>query len=431
MTSLKTEILLGAAVSLASVSACALEAISIGEMSLTPTVEVGAGVFSHRNQAFGGEQSTLGFPVDRNAERMEGYAKYGAELAFPVNQTFTLSGKATAISSLSRGDTDGAGITRNDPEYTDWEDAYLKLNAKELGWFDQLSMSYGRQNFIVGDGFLLADGHPEQGHEGGYWFGVRKAYDKAMVLSADHGQFHFDAFSLRTRTDVDFLNYKERVELNGGNLQYNLSNGGQLGYMHMQLSDNASELRDGMQVDDVRIIGLPVPGLSNLKLSAEYVWQKNDDLRARGWYAGASYTFAESPWQPTLAYKYSEFSRGYDPLFYGSSGGWGTWVQGEVVGEYMLFNNNQKTSQLKLTLSPISTVSTGVVFYKFDFKDKPDGVDDKSFAKEADLYVDWTPSAHWVLGGLAGVAKPGDGAKQYFGSSDTSVLFQAYAVYSF
>jgi len=414
-----------------SLTASALEPVSVGSASLTPSLEVGAAAFSHRNQAFGGTASSFGFPVERNGERFEGYAKYGVELSLPLNEQFTLSGKVSAISSLTRGDKDALGATLDDPEYTDWEDGYLKLTGKELGWFDQVSVSYGRQNFIVGDGFLLADGHPEQGHEGAYWFGVRKAYDNTMVLSADHGAFHFDAFSLRTRTDIDLIDYKERVEIKGGNLQYNLESGGQVGYMHMRVTDNASELRDGLEVDDVRVIGLPIPGVPDLKLSGEYVWQKNDDARARGWYAGASYTFSQLPWTPGLAYKYSEYSRGYDPLFYGSSGEWGTWVQGEVVGEYMLFNNNQTTSQLKLTLHPVDTVTAGVVLYKFDFKHTPDGINDKDFAKEIDLYVDWAPSPHWVLGGLVGVAKPGKGAEDLFGSRDTSHLFQAYAVYSF
>lgn len=423
--------LIGAGASVCSLAAFALEPVTIGVASLTPSLEVGTAAFSHRNQAFGGTASSFGFPVKKNGERFEGYAKYGVELSLPLNQQFTLSGKVSALSSLTRGDKDALGATLEDPEYTDWEDGYLKLTGKELGWLDQASFSYGRQNFIVGDGFLLADGHPEQGHEGGYWFGARKAYDNTMVFSADHGAFHFDAFSLRTRTDVDALDFKERVEIKGGNLQYNLEAGGQIGYMHMRVTDNASEARDGLEVDDVRIIGLPVPGIQDLKVSAEYVWQENDDARARGWYAGASYTFSQVPWTPTLAYKYSEFSRGYDPLFYGTSGEWGTWVQGEIVGEYMLFNNNQTTSQLKLTMHPVETVTTGVVLYKFDFKEKPEGIDNKDFAKEINLYLDWAPSPHWVLGGLVGVAKPGKGAEDLYGSRDTSHLFQAYAVYSF
>jgi Alginate export len=431
LNKIKVTGLLGSTVSLLSISAYALEPIQVGMAYLTPSLEVGAAAFSHKNQAFGGTASSFGFPVDRDAERYEGYAKYGVELSVPLTEQLTLSGKVSAISSLSRGDTDGLGITRDDPEYTDWEDGYLKLTAKELGWLDQASVSYGRQNFIVGDGFLLADGHPEQGHEGGYWFGTRKAYDNTLVFSADHGAFHFDAFSLRTRADVDVIDFKERVEIKGGNLQYNLESGGQVGYMHMRVTDNASELRDGLKVDDVRVINLPVPGVPDLKLSSEYVWQKNDDARARGWYAGASYTFSQVPWQPKLAYKYSEFSRGYDPLFYGTSGEWGTWVQGEVVGEYMLFNNNQTTSQFKLTLHPVEAVTAGAVLYKFDFKDKPDGVNNKDFAKELDLYVDWAPDAHWIVGGLIGVAKPGRGAEDLFGSRDTSHLFQAYAVYCF
>ncbi|HEN8801329.1 TPA: hypothetical protein U8251_003964 [Pseudomonas putida] len=423
--------LMGVSVSVFSLSAAALESVSVGSASIIPSLEVGAAAFSHRNQAFGGTASSFGYAVDRNGERFEGYAKYGVELSLPLSEQFTLGGKVSAISSITRGDKDGLGATPDDPEYTDWEDGYLKLTGKQLGWFDQVSVSYGRQNFIVGDGFLLADGHPEQGHEGAYWFGVRKAYDNTMVLSADHDAFHFDAFSLSTRTDVDLINYKERIEMKGGNLQYNLEGGGQAGYMHMRVTDNASELRDGLEVDDIRVIGLPVPGIPDLKLSGEYVWQKNGDAVARGWYTGVSYTFSQATWKPTLAYKYSEFSRGYDPLFYGASGEWGTWVQGEVVGEYMLFNNNQSTSQLKLTLHPVETVTAGVVLYKFDFKDTPEGINNKDFAKEVDVYVDWAPSPHWIVGTLVGVAKPDKGAQDLFGSRDTSHLFQAYAVYSF
>lgn len=109
-------------------------------------------------------------------------------------------------------------------------------------------------------------------------------------------------------------------------------------------SDNASELRDGMKVDDLRVIGLLMPGLPNLKLSGEYLWQHNDDQKGRGWYAGASYTFAEAPWQPTLAYKYSEFTRGYDPLFYGTSGERVPRFKGRSSGNTRCSITNRKTA---------------------------------------------------------------------------------------
>ncbi|MBA1196916.1 hypothetical protein G7011_07335 [Pseudomonas plecoglossicida] len=53
------------------------------------------------------------------------------------------------------------------------------------------------------------------------------------------------------------------------------------------------------------------------------------------------------------------------------------------------------------------------------------------FAKELDLCVEWAPDTHWIVGGLIGVANPGQGAQDLFGSRDTSHLFQAYAIYRF
>lgn len=419
------------ALSLFAINADALETVSYGNFSFTPSLEIGAAGLSHKNQAFGGRSSFYGYLVAKDGQRLEAYAKYGADFTVPMSDAWSLGAGVSAVSALTRGDSDGLGYTPGDPTDTDWESAFVKVSGKSVFGLDAVELSYGRQNFAVGEGFIIAEGHVDQGHEGAYWLGPRKAFDNTALLKLDLGQVHVDAFHLQTRLDVDVADYKEKMELNGLNLQYQTTSGAQLGAMFIKVNDDDYAPRDGMSVQDVRMIGLPVPGLKELKVSAEYVHQKNADIEGRAWYAGATYSFTDLLLAPTLTYRYSEFSRHYDSLLYGYGGDWGTWVQGEIVGEYMLFNLNQKTSTLKLSVQPAASVYAGVILYKIDFDQKPEGIEDSAFATEADIYVDWLPSEHLALGALAGIAKPGEGAKQYFGNDKNSAIFQVYATYKF
>ncbi|MDN4546784.1 hypothetical protein [Pseudomonas sp. C32] len=425
-------VVVGSVCGLYSLSLLAMEPAKFGELTFLPVLEFGVAGIYQKNQAFGSKSSFYGYPIDKDGDRVEGYAKYGMGFSFPlVEDKIVLSGKVSAISALTRGNSDGLGYTYDNPTDTDWEDGYLDLTYFNLLGFDSIGVSYGRQNFSVSNGFLISEGHVDQGHEAGYWLGARKAFDNAFIVRVNRGSWHFDGFSLKTKADVDAVQYKERIEINGGNAQYDLASGGHLGFMHLEVTDDQLKTRDGLDVSDVRMINISIPGVEQLKTSAEYVWQENSNIKSHSWYAGATYTFFSAPWAPDLTYRYSAFSKNYDSLLYGYGGDLGTWVQGEIVGNSMLFNTNQRTSMIKFGLHPSEALTAGIAYYDFSFYGKPEGVSHSEFAKETNLFIDWVPNNNVAVGAVMGMGKPGEGAKEYLGSNSTSYLFETYFIYSF
>jgi hypothetical protein len=118
-------------------------------------------------------------------------------------------------------------------------------------------------------------------------------------------------------------------------------------------------------------------------------------------------------------------------MTYGYGGEYGTWYQGEIVGEYMLFNSNVDIDLLKLAVQPRQDVAVGLMGYRFRLEKAPEGVTSRDFANEVDLYVNWTITPALTVSALYGMALPGDAAKQIFGANDRSSLFQTLVTWSF
>ncbi|MCZ3030374.1 hypothetical protein NYY88_18895, partial [Acinetobacter baumannii] len=90
---------------------------------------------------------------------------------------------------------------------------------------------------------------------------------------------------------------------------------------------------------------------------------------------------------PYVSYRYSRFSEGFDPLFYGFSRGYGTWFQGEVAGNYAgPFNNNSRIQNVTFKVSPLQNLNVGAVLFDFKTIDRNLGNND---SHELDLYAEW------------------------------------------
>ncbi|MFV3326079.1 hypothetical protein ACNFG0_06380 [Pseudomonas sp. NY15372] len=429
------------ACSLAACLACtlqeqahALDALTAQGVTIQPQLETGLAYIDNTQQGFGARTSFYGYPIDRNGARWEGFVKGGAQLTYPLTDGLLLKGKFNVVSSANQGDSDGLGYTRDNPRDTDWDEAFISLERQQpLGPFDTASISLGRVPYMIGDGFLIGDGQGtiDQGHQGGYWINPRKAFDQAAIVRLDSGGLRTELFALQTRLDVDVADYQERIRLRGLNLEYSIDDHDRLGATWMRAQDDALDSRDGLTVSDLRFSTSPFTQLPGLSLAGEYAWQENHGQHAHAWYAQGSYHFTDAPLTPELTYRYSVFSDTYDSLLYGYGGAWGTWIQGEIVGENMLFNMNQKTHMVRLELHPHETLKVGVAAFDFRFYERPAGVSNDRFAREFNLYADWAPDDHWSLGILYGRAAPQDGAGQYFASQHTSNLLEAYALYTF
>lgn len=124
----------------------------------------------------------------------EGYIKYGLSFDKGLAGAGTAYGAANLLSSGTWGDGDAAGFSDGSERTTKFEDAYLGWRSGKLFEAlgdDGVDLSFGRQNIVVGDGFLingdalnmgngLADGDYNRG--GAYYLAARKAFDETAVL---------------------------------------------------------------------------------------------------------------------------------------------------------------------------------------------------------------------------------------------------------
>jgi hypothetical protein len=318
-------------------------------------IEVGAGYFFTDNTNFGtGRFDLRSGEVTGDAQWGEGYVEPSLGATFESAAAGTFYGLLSGVGSLTVGDGDAGGYTDGgdgsitpEPLYAGWRSGALL--ADTLGE-DTLDLSVGRQDFHVGDGFLIQDGNFDTEGEGAYWLGPRTAFSFAGLARLDTSPLGGQLFFLRGDAD------QGHSELVGTNLDYALGDLGlgddsTVGAMYLQIVDvdprfEAGTPRDGMQVATVRLNDLRVPGFEDAGLYAQYARQfgdgQNVDFDAQAFYVEPFYDFSWLPWTPRLAYRFAWFSgdpdpgdrerTDFDPLFYDYSRGWGPWVQGEITG---------------------------------------------------------------------------------------------------
>ncbi len=399
---------------------------------ITRGTNFGAGRFDLRNDEF-----------VANTEWGEGYIKPGVSAEYDTQHTGTLYGGLSAVGSATRGDGDAAGYTHSGDGNAAIETAFLGWRSGALtdAWAeDALDLSYGAQEFAVGDGFLIQDGNLDQFSKGAYWLAPRHAFRRAGLVRFNTEPVRADIFYLESDRDHD------DTAVAGINLEWQASGTAGLMFFHVVDSGepNVFGPRDGMDVISVRLDEVSMDAIPNLSLWAEYVSEQGSGrdgrIDAAAGYLEGRYQFSGWPWSPSLSYRYARFSgdsnreddtrKDFDPFFYGWSRGWGTWFQGEVTGEYLLFNSNQVNHMLHLSLQPSESLTVGAIAYRFsldtnDYYGTP--VSDRHFDDELDLYLDWSINDRWSISAAYGIAVPGTAAKEVFG--DRSFQVAELAVY--
>lgn len=342
--------------------------------------------------------------------------------------------------ALTRGNRygDAAGATPGHPEQGRLDRAYLGwrsggLWADTLGE-DALTLSLGNQKFIFGDGFLVGDGYSDMGRYAAYYIGPSESFEDTAILSLDSHGWHGDLFHLEEDQDISGAS-SEETKVNGMNVDYTWRDRAKLGVAYLYTYDSDIDTREGMDVYNLRAKGTPLSRVPNLALGGQLVREENSeqDVDETGWYVQVTYTFNDTRWRPEVLYRRAEFSEDYDPLFYDFAGGWGNWFMGEIVGEYMLFNSNLDIDMIKASLEPRENLETGVIGYRFRYHDRQAaGANDRAFAKEVNLYADWTVTERLNVSTIYAVAFPDEGAEERFmGNDETAHLFQVFASYRF
>ncbi|MCI0998022.1 alginate export family protein, partial [Pseudomonas corrugata] len=353
------------------------------------------------------------------------YVKPGVKLEYVLQPDFSLLAGGSLVGATTFGDGDAGGFTRSSDGEVATEELYGGFRAGE--W----TFTAGRQNYMIGTGFIVMDGNLDQLKDGAYWLAPRSAFKDSAVLAWDHGALKTQAFTLRTDDDLgDF-------RMTGANLDYNLDDQVTLGAMAMKVNalgpKGATPLRrDGMQVYNLRALNAKVPGLPALTLNAEYALERGNgegvEYDAKAWYGQADYAFDTLPLTPVVGYRYASFSgddnltdnrqESWDPLSKGYVD-WGTWLVGDVVGNYLLFNSNEKVQQFSIKTHLNETLNLGAIHYQFWLDEKNymgTAVSDRRFADESVVFLDWAPSKALVSSLSYNWVKPMAAAKQVFGN---------------
>jgi len=400
----------------------------------------GAMLGTHGNQ-FGSGQVDLrnGVNQGNRSDWQEFFIKPGITLSYGLGPAVELLGGLSAVAATTFGDGDAGGYSRSSDGSAALEEAYAGLRVGD--W----RFTAGRQNFMVGTGFIVADGNLDIFDDGAYWLAPRTAFRDSMLLGYTHGALHAQGFSLRS--DDHAGDYR----LNGVNLDYRLADRVTLGAMAMAVDALASQAerlapRDGMRVYNLRALNAQLPGLDALTLHGEYALQRGSGEGARyhanAWYAQADYRFAELPLAPVVSVRHARFSgdddpsdsvrTGWDPLNKGFID-WSTWLLGDVVGNYLLFNSNERVSQVMLKAHLSDTVTLGGIHYQFSLDQKNFNgtpVDGRRFADENVVFIDWNPTPNWHTSLAYNWATPKSAARQVLGN-DTFQALEMFFTYAY
>jgi len=436
-------------------------------------VLIGIPPFSHAVQLYQGDEGHLDLSFDLGMAAFRSDRSYAQTSVDQGSKTWsegyadvTLMGSRTAVRNSSwyaavgtlatttRGDGDAAGFTTGDEERMALEDVYVGWRSGDL--FPALGkngvdLSLGRQNFMLGSGFLIdgdavnfgkgfddlaaagiAPGSMDRG--GAYWLGRRHAFDRiALAKIGADTPLSGTLFWIESDNDAQAHTEIAGVDLNARTDHFGTFS---LAYIRgLSVEDRWADFldysaRDGQDTVNLRYDGSSL--YSPLTLSGEYVYQDDDEGSEWAWYGEVAWQFEGMAAKPRVGVRVSDFSEGFDPLFYGFSTGYGTWFQGEVAGNYAgPFNTNATISHLHLRAYPNDAITVGALFYDFSTHDKDQGNLD---GQELDFFLAWTMNDVVTVSPLIGFYKPdaavGEGGSQ-LGNDDLNVYGQLVLLLSF
>ncbi|MDU9031242.1 alginate export family protein [Pseudomonas mediterranea] len=376
--------------------------------------------------------------TDGGSRWQEGFIKYGLKGDTRLGGAGSVYGAFGMVSSGTWGEGDAGGFTDGSERTTKIEDASLGWRSGDVFpamGKDGVDVSFGRQIYKVGSGFLINDDGPNLGkgpadgslnRGGAYYLGARHSFDRTAVvrLGGDQG-WHGSAAWLKSDNRA-----QANTEMGVSTFEYTQA-AGTLGgtYIHVidvddRWATDALKLREGMNIYSLR--GQGNAGIENANFAFEYAVQDSHGDQETGWYAEAGYRFADVPWAPTVTARYSRYSEDWDSFYTGYSMGYGTWFQGEVAANYAgPFNKNTSVKHLGLKVNPLEELTLGALYYDFNT------VGNRSTlnldAHELDLYAEWVVSPHLIITPLVGFYRPdrsaADGGTQSNGNG-TNVYSQ-------
>lgn len=388
-------------------------------------------VFAQSNPWFGEPEANIG--VDTST---------WAELAVEPQVYLTLknvfggqvSAGLSAVGTKTYGESaDGLAAGTTDPGKITLEKLYVGWKA-ELGEDDFVELIGGDFDYEIGTGFLIKDGGRDGGDRGGFYLGARSASRSSGLVRLKQGDLRLEGFWLGNNPGRAGI----KAHVGGVNAEYDISERASIGATYVEVAhfDDpvTANTAEELKTYDVRA---SIDVTDRLTFSGEYALQEGAGFyEGQGGYFQGRYKLDRLPFEPTLTYRYAVVTgddpsmpqnEEFVPLAYGFTD-YGQWYQGEITGNWIFGNSNQKTHMVKGSATLTDTVSLTASWLNFTL-DEPGqiGVTDEAFGDEIDLFLEWQASDRLFLSAAAAVMVPGEGAKQFTGGDEIWSHVMLYA----
>ena len=394
---------------------------------------------------FMGNNTYFGQSIDFNGANTDDWTEAVIELGLkgfkPLGKG-TFFGEFSGLVSKTWGD-DASGLTvgLDRTQEADIEQAHIGWRSGSTFSSldpDALTLKAGNFDYLVGSGLLLADGTADGGHRGGWFLSWRSVFRNSFLATLESAAWKIDGFYLQGEGRGD----DQRVYGWGGDFEYEFVDTGlSMGLFYFKVPDQVAS--DGTIRERYESLALRGNWESsrNLSFASEYVYQSQPGARPRGWYLKGAFKWHGSPWTPELSYRYAHFdgddlstpeNDSFQPAAYGFTD-YGTWVQGEISGNYPLNNSNLKSHMLRLQLFPNDRLILNAIYYDFTL-DQPNifgaPVGSTDWGDEINITADYPIGDRWFLIGVLGWLVPGQAAKNWTGGDQTWVYGMMYMSFS-
>jgi hypothetical protein len=433
LTALLSLVLLGSGVNLS-----AFQPLQLGDWTIAPELELRFGLQYGDGINFGAGALDAPAEDDRASASLSLEPALRATHALGEGEFYTgvsLVGATNVLDGEISGQFARAGDSRVD------------IDEAHVGWRnDWFDLALGPQKLMIGDGLLIGDGNFDIGDsEGQFWVAPFDAWKNAAVLKVQGKQVRADAFWLRSAGGFG------DSRLYGINIEPVDTQHGRFGAMFIDVYSGNALAYDGVRAWNLRALDVPVPGVPRLKLYGEVVWQggEDDDFgdvdnEGLGWYLEGAFELPYTPWFTTLTYRYARFSgddlstpenETYRPMFYGFYGReWDTFYQGEIAGEYHLFNTNQVTQFLKLRSFPRPELAFTVYYFQHDLEERHyygTPLSSRDWADEINAGVEYFGGEKtYIYVGIAW-STPNAAAREVFGDDHDFTVVQTWMMFHF
>lgn len=363
-------------------------------------------------------------------------------------------GGASAIMSASGGRelfTDESRI------YTAFDDAYLGIfGTKSFSKGNLLSynFSFGRQQFSIGNGFIIRNTASNGGERAALQLNPRWAADYVGIVSIKWNKLVLQAFQIDP-DELPIVNSKTII--NGINLETGLSYSNKIGASIMRVPQSSFAYytptgsvysREGLWLYNLRYYKNLAPKQSGLLLKTELAHEQNSnfDMSAFAGYAEIGWSFANSKTSPIITYRFSYFSgdnpntntfERWDPLLTGGNGE--DWVLG--ANHYKIVQNSNLISHKIQANIKLGEKVELVPQYLYFFAANNNNIggnpalsymSDKEYGQEINLSWKYFRSRRWYFHGHFAQTIPGAGAQEALNNNAKSwfsaMLFFRYSI---